>query len=245
MTVDPVEVVRRARTAELVDPDGGEVVLDIAPGLAADEIDQLRAELGIPLPRELTALLYETRGINGIEPLDFTGRTMDVELADVSPLGLRIAADGFGNFWVLDLTPVEVDVAPVFFACHDPPVLLYQGHSLGHFLDELLRMYEPPHASLVDDVRADRLFNVWGTNPGTFDHPHALAGDDDLREFAAEVDDSFLFVDLRSPEIGMGFSWGRYGPRTDVRRHGYERLFAYARPEKKPGLFRRLSGRAR
>jgi hypothetical protein len=243
--MDPVEVVRKARETELVDPDGGEVVLDIAPGLSEDEIERLRAELAIPLPRELTALLAETRGIDGIEPIDFTGRTMDVELADVSPSGLPIAGDGFGNFWALDLTPEQVDVAPVFFTCHDPPVILYQGPSLGHFLHELLRMYEPPHASLVDDVREDRLFNVWSTNPGTIDRAGALAGDEDLRAFAAALDDSFLFVDLRSPEIGMGFSWGRYGPRTEVRRYGYERLFAYARPEKKPGLFRRLAGRAR
>ena len=57
---------------------------------------------------------------------------------------------------------------------------------------------------------------------------------------AAGLDDRFLFVDLRAPEIGMGFSWGRYGPRTQVRRDGDERLFAYARPEKKPGLRGRL-----
>ena len=40
----------------------------------------------------------------------------------------------------------------------------------------------------------------------------------------------------------MGFSWGRYGPPTDVRRHGFLRLFAYAPPERKPGLVRRIFG---
>jgi hypothetical protein len=38
----------------------------------------------------------------------------------------------------------------------------------------------------------------------------------------------------------MGFSWGRFSPRTEIRRDGYERLFAYARSEKKPGLLSRL-----
>jgi hypothetical protein len=102
-------------------------------------------------------------------------------------------------------------------------------------------MLEPPHASAVDDVHEDRLFNVWRENPGRLDHAAALAGDEPMRAFAAELDDRFTFIDLRSPPVGMGFSWGRYGPRTDVRRHGHERLFAYAPPEKKPGLFRRLS----
>jgi hypothetical protein len=30
---------------------------------------------------------------------------------------------------------------------------------------------------------------------------------------------------------------GRYGRRTDVRRHGHERLFAYAPPERGQGCF--------
>jgi hypothetical protein len=94
----------------------------------------------------------------------------------------------------------------VFFACHDPPVVLYQSPDIGRFLHETFRMNVPPHASLVDDVHEDRLFNVWRENPGTLDHTAALAGDENLRGFAAELDDRFHFVDLRSPEIGMGFS---------------------------------------
>ena len=34
----------------------------------------------------------------------------------------------------------------------------------------------------------------------------ALAGDEPMRAFAAELDDRFVFVDLRSPPVGMGFS---------------------------------------
>jgi hypothetical protein len=72
------------------------------------------------------------------------------------------------------------------------------------------------------------------------DHATAFAGDDELRTFAASLDEAWEFIDLRAPEIGMGFSWGRYGARTEIRRDGYTRLFAYAPPEKKPGLFGRL-----
>jgi hypothetical protein len=110
-------------------------------------------------------------------------------------------------------------------------------------LEETFRMQVPPHASLVDDVHEDRLFDVWRTNPGTLDHAAALAGDEQLRAFAEELGDRFTFVDLRSPEIGMGFSWGRHGPRTDVRRHGFERIFACAPPERTPGFLGRLFGR--
>jgi hypothetical protein len=92
----------------------------------------------------------------------------------------------------------------------------------------------------VDDVHEDRLFNVWRDNPGTLDHSAALANDERLSAFAGELDDRFTFVDLRSSPVGMGFSWGRYGPRTDLRRHRHERLFAHAPLEKRPGLLRHL-----
>lgn len=103
-------------------------------------------------------------------------------------------------------------------------------------------MYTPPHASLVDDVHEDRIFNVWRENPGVLDRAAALAGDDELCRFAEGLDDRFVFVDLRSPEIGMGFSWGRYGPDTEFRRDGTRRLFAYAKPERRRGRLRRLFG---
>lgn len=64
--------------------------------------------------------------------------------------------------------------------------------------------------------------------------------DDELRAFAAMLDDRYTIVDLRTAEIGMGFSWGRYGPATRVRRDGYRLLFAYAPPEPRPSLLRRL-----
>jgi hypothetical protein len=143
---------------------------------------------------------------------------------------------------VLDLTPVEPETASVFFLSHDAPVVLYQAPSLGRFLHETFRMSIPPHESLVDDVHEDRPFRVWRENPAAMARSRALAADDALRAFAAQLDDRFQFVDLRAPEIGMGFSWGRYGPRTEVRRHGFQRLFAYAPPERKPGLLRRVFG---
>jgi hypothetical protein len=75
------------------------------------------------------------------------------------------------------------------------------------------------------------------------DRSAALAADDELGAFARTLDGRYLFVDLRRPEVGDGFSWGRFGPRTEVRRHGYARLFAYAAPEQRPGLLARLLGR--
>jgi cell wall assembly regulator SMI1 len=243
--MDPLEAIRRAQATKLVRKNGDDVELKLEPAMQSADIAQLEAELGVPLSHELRALLGETAGIDGgpLPLIDFTGESLSFGDPDALPWALPIAGDGFGNFWVVDLTPEGRETAPVFFACHDAPVILYQSGTIGDFLHEAFRMLEPPYVSAVDDVHEDRLFNVWRENPGTLDHSTALASDEPMRSFAAELDDRFVFVDLRSPPVGMGFSWGRYGPRTDVRRHGLERLFAYAPPEKRPGLLGRLTGR--
>jgi hypothetical protein len=215
--------------------------LELHPPPPPGEIEALETELGVRLPRVLRVLLERTGGIDGgpLGTIDFTGRTFDVEVRDIFPAGLAIAHDGSGNHWVLDLTP---ETAPplVFYASHDPPVVLLQSPDLGHFLTEVFRKLDSPKGSLIDDVHSDRLFRVWRENPGAHPHEAALEGDEELRAFAATLDDRYLIVDLRAPEIGMGFSWGRFGPATEIRRHGYRGLFAYAPPERRPGLLRRL-----
>ena len=176
--MDPLEAIRDAQAARLVDEDGAEVELQLAPALATTEIDELAAEVGVPLSGELRTLLGSTAGIDGgpLETIDFTGRSLSVGAPETFPDGLPIAGDGFGNFWIVDLAPDETETAPVFFLCHDPPVILYQSPDIGDFLHEAFRMLVPPHASAVDDVHEDRLFNVWRTNPGTLEHSAALAG---------------------------------------------------------------------
>jgi hypothetical protein len=240
---EAVEVLRRMRASGVVDEGGRKITLDFAPPLTADETDALRNEVGVPLPAELVAVLGETSAVEGVEQLDFTGRTMDVMVEEVAPAGLPFAADGFGNFWLLDLTPEPTATAPVFFLCHDPPVFAYQGASLGGFLEELSAMYEPGRPSTVRDVHDTSVFEIWRSNPSVVRRDTALAADAELTAFARRLDERFELVDLRRPEVGAGFSWGRYGPRTEIRRHGYARIFACGPPEQRPSFFRRLRGR--
>jgi hypothetical protein len=229
--MDPIEAIRDAQA----------LGIELAPPLSTAGIDSLEAELAHPLPSDLRRALGLTAAVAGAPlELDFTGRTMDVEAGELFPAGVPIAHDGAGNFWIIDTNPDDLATAPVFYLSHDPPVLLYQSDDLGGFLREVFRTYEPDQASLGDDVRRDQLFRIWHDNPGTLDRAAARAGDADLSAFAAALDDRFTFADLRTAEVGMGFSWGRHGPRTELRRHGHQRLFAYAPAERKPRLLRRL-----
>jgi hypothetical protein len=163
---------------------------------------------------------------SGIGTIDFTGRTMDYEDRDLFPAGLPIAGDGAGNFWVLDLVAGESERAPVFFASHDPPVVVYESDGLAGWLERVLRTGASPIA--------------FPSRPPPLERSGALGGDDELRAFASTFDERFVFADLRSAAPGMGFEWGRYGPRTDIRRHVSARLFALAPPARRPGLLHRL-----
>jgi len=243
--MNAVDQIRAAQRAKVDNEDGEHVVLDLLPPLTSEQINSLQQQVEQPLPEELRTLLAFCSGIGGssLDEVDFTGASMSFEAKEIFPSGLPFAADGFGNFWVLDITPQTTKVAPVFFACHDAPVVLYQSADLASFLAEVFRMSTTPHKSLVDDVHDDRLFDVWRKNPGVIDQPTgAGSSDSTLRTFATGLPQHFQIVDLRSVSPGMGFSWGRYGPRTEVRRHGYERLFAYAKPAS-TGFLARLFGR--
>jgi hypothetical protein len=244
--MDAVQRLQAAVGSRLVDEDGHEVVVGLLPPVPEAEIAALQAAVPVPLPAELLRLLAVTRGATALLDLDLTGASHSVELAELMPAGLPVAADGAGNFWVLDLTPDTVEVAPVFFHCPDAPVLLYQSPDLATFLDEVVKKYVPPHTSLVDDVHEDRLYDVWRSRPGAIPQVAALSSPDlALREFAESLDPAWTIVDLRQREVGMGVAWGAHGPRTRLARRGWERIFAYAPFEKPRRTWRRLGRRAR
>ena len=243
VAMTPLEIIRQAQADALVDEDGRAVTLELLPGLSRSELEDFARQVPCRVPPEIAELLGACRGFYGtVEQVDFTGRDLSFEFEAVFPYGLPIAADGYGNFWVVDLGPDTVRWGPIYFACHDAPVILYQSDSLEEFLSELFRMFKPPHRSLVDDVHEDRPSRVWQTNPGVLSYEQCLHSDDPiLSAFARELDESFQFIDLRRAKPGDGFSWGRYGPNTVVQRFGMHAVFAYQR---RRSLFSRLFGRA-
>jgi hypothetical protein len=241
----PLEIIRQAQAATLIDEDGHVVVLELLPGLSDTELQDFADRVPCRVPPEIAELLSACSGFYGtLEQVDFTGRDLMFGFEEVFPYGLPIAADGYGNFWVVDLHPSTTTWGPIYFAGHDAPVILYQAASLESFLVELLRMVEPPHQSLVDDVHEDRLAHVWRTNPGVLSYEQCLWSEDPiLSAFARELDDGFQIIDLRRARPGDGFSWGRYGPRTQIERFGRHAVFAYQKPKSIVSRLLRGTGR--
>jgi SMI1 / KNR4 family (SUKH-1) len=219
-----IDAFREVAGLTVTDEDGNTDVLRLLPPATTAEIAALEASLPAPLPADVREALAFTKGLaNGsIERLTLIDPDPGgFGLEDVFPHAHAIGHDGFGNYWVVDLLPSSRAWGPIFFACHDPPVVAWQCATVEEF------------------VRA-----AGKRDPDALSHDAASVSTDPLlRELARVCGPEYLVVDLRAPVLGSGFSWGRWGPRTRVRRCGEHRVWAYAPPEKRPGLWSRLLGR--
>ena len=242
--MDVVALLEHARARPALDAGGKAVELRLSPGMGDAELADYARLLPCPLPDDVARLLRRCRGFT-------CGAVAEVDLSDVESFGLDdalphalpIAGDGSGNFWVVDLQPDSRSFAPIHYACHDPPVIVHQSPTLAHFVAEVLKSGAGA-PNTVDDVHDRHALDVWRQNPGVASHADWLqSGDPEHARFAAELDPSWGFVDMRAPAIGFGFSLGRHGPRTEVRRAGARPLFAIRRPPRRRGLLARLLGR--
>lgn len=138
----PLEVIRQAQADTLIDEDGQVVTLELLSGLSQAELRDCARKVPCPVPQEIEELLSACRGFYGtIEQVEFSGIDLGFAFEAVFPFGLAIAADGFGNFWVVDLHPHSENWGPIYFACHDAPVILYQADTVEEFLSELFKMF--------------------------------------------------------------------------------------------------------
>jgi hypothetical protein len=238
------DTLRAIAGKKLVDTDGNVEVVELLPPATDAQIRALEAALPGPLPDEIRAALAVTTGLaNG--PLESFG-ILDLEgfgLEEVFPHAYSIAHDGYGNYWVLDVLPNTIDWGPVFFACHDPPVIAYQSPSIDAFLRDAVA--QPPDApdSPIDHVHETVVHHLWRDESSFIRQPVAAnSSDASLRDFANTLTPDALIADLRTPTVGSGFAWGKFGARTTIQRFGTERLWALTRPPSKPGFFGRLFG---
>jgi hypothetical protein len=225
-----IDILKEAEGIKLEDEDGEINNLNLLPPLTDTELNRLESQLPCPLPEDIKELLTYCRGFEGIlESIDFSGGlTVGFGMEGIFPHAIPIAHDGFGNYWIVDITKESTTWGPIFFARHDAPVIVFQSDKLAHFISEVIRFGNPPWQSEIDEVHEKYHFRIWKENPGTLTHEQCInSGDEDLVIFAQSLGENFLICDLRKPQLGDGFSWGRYGPRTVVRRFGTKRIFAY------------------
>jgi hypothetical protein len=235
-----IEFLKQTVGATFINRDGVSDEFKLLPRLSEQELASLCSNIPCPLPPDIRQLLQFARGFDGtwLEEVHFAdpGGASEV-LGEIFPHAISLAGDGAGNFWIVDLTKDSNSWGPIFFACHDAPVIVYQADNLLQFVQEVVRGGNRPWKSEVDDVSEHFTNLIWSDNPGVLSHSHCIhSADKDLKAFAESMDETWQVIDLRNPVMGDGFSWGRFGPGTAVKRCGDKRIFAY----QKKGLGRRF-----
>jgi hypothetical protein len=138
MPESPIEVIRRCQRA----PNKAAGNWTVLPGLSERQIQFEEANQGGPLPETLKALLRETMGIQFKHQKSEFVIGCDSGSGDLFPNCIDFMNDGCGNFWVIDTALDPNRLGPVFFVCHDPPVIFYQSRDLSEFLDCILSRKE-------------------------------------------------------------------------------------------------------
>jgi cell wall assembly regulator SMI1 len=228
----------------LTDASGRARTIELLPPATDAELARIEAAAPAPLPAEIRDALRVTTGLAQAPLESFS--LVDLEgfgLEEAFPCAWSVAHDGNGNYWVLDLLPGTAEWGPVFYACHDPAVIAWQAATLEDFLRDVVALWQPGSRSPVHVVHDEVVHHIWRDHPDLLEPAAAATGSDPvLRDFAATLPPAARIADLRRATLGQGFAWGRFGPRTEVRRAGHERVWALLPPERRPSLLQRLFG---
>ncbi len=220
------------------------------PGLSEDEITRFAEKLPGPLPDDVRELLKFSAGFSfplgflreEIGTVQFQGTNQFAFPDATIPCAIDLLGDGCGNFWVVDVDGKSGNWGPVYFACHDPAVVVVQAEDLAQFLVQTLDPSgsNPPDA--LKHVAREAVMKIWQEDPWLVPVSEAReSGDETVSNFTKQLPETFYVADLRSKKIGSGFSWG-LSPNFEVRRAGTESIFAVQR--KAAGFFEKLlSGR--
>jgi len=222
-----IERIDRARAS------GRAVAID--PPMSPEHIVDLEARFGTAVPPEIRRACPTCAGFSLDDIRVQFGGQEPFEFESAFPRGLPIAADGAGNFWVVDVAS-DGSWGPLFFVAHDPPVIVVQAADIASFIDQVFGAREG------GEVAEPFVTEIGKRNPNVITHERALSSADAiLRDFAQQLGPNFVITDLRDATPGNGFVWGLAGPNTEVRRAGNELLFATE--QKKRGFLSRLLSR--
>ena len=219
----------------------------LRPGLSEEEVALFQKQLPGPLPLEIRELLIysagfdvvsgqllKSRRMSGTAPVLFTG-SGNVGLS-VLPCPVALLGDGFGNFWVVDVNPSGAWGA-ILFVCHDPPVIAIQAADLACFLGQVLNPDGSDSKNTLDYIRNAATTRIWKYDPWLVSVRDAQSVPDVVvSKFAEQLPESFCVADLRSKEVGSGFSWGKAGANTDIRRNGADLLFGVEQSRRRSSL---------
>lgn len=244
--MSPLQALKELLNDKFYSEDGEVEEINIVKGLTNAEIDGLKQFLpGKGIPDEIAELLRFAAGIKCYFPDNINFSNVDsFNLEAFFPNLVELSGDGLGNFWLVDVD-YEGNWGPVYYACHDPAVIMKQSENLTDFIRQLHGLFKEGESSLFHQLYDNEPYQINKLLHGGFiSHDEATTSEDPvLREFAATLPPDYLVADLRNKPIGSGFAWGRYYSVQDRDIRCKDLPLWGLKPKQPKGFWTRLFGR--
>lgn len=238
-----IEIIRKLRNSTFTDEDGEGYSLEFQNGLSESEIEELSKSFpNGTIASELAEILKETRGWDGYGPeqVDFSA-IGQFGFLELSPNSITLGHDGFGNFWILDILN-DSSLGNIYYACHDPAVLVKYSNNINEFLNSLIEFYESPSENYLNEIHDKTVFEIWKNGGNIFEKDEFVSKNKEFEGFLKEFEgDNWMIADLRNSKNKDGFAWGKFGPNNLTKRHYDQLIWVIKKKEK--GLFKKLFGK--
>jgi hypothetical protein len=237
-----LELIKILKESTFTDEDGENYTLSFQDGLTDSEIKELSQSFpNNTIDAELIEILKETRGWEGygLEQVDFSS-IGQFGFLELSPNSITLGHDGFGNFWILDILH-DGSLGHVYYACHDPAVIVKYSDNLNGFLIRLLEFYKSPSESYLTEIHEKVVFEIWKNGGKLIDKSDFIRINTEYSDFLNEFEgDNWAIGDLRNSNDKDGFAWGKFGPNNLTKRHPHDLIWVIKKKQK--GFFARLFG---
>lgn len=232
----PIEALHRLMSETFVGEDGKAVRAVLLRPLDALGVEGVRARLRSPTPAtpvatEIKELLTVAPGVSiGHLEVRWDGHTSGQYLDEIFACVWPVLEDGFGNAWSVEVDARSGEWGSVYFLCHDPPVVVFQAASFAEFLRQVGDEFRGRPGPL-SRVHEEAAMEVWHSG-GVLVSAAMVRGASDpiMSEVLACASAGSFVADLRSPRIGDGFPWGKFGSDSALSRPTAAPVFIVAPP---------------
>jgi len=235
-----LELITVLRESTFTNEDGEDYQLEFEPALTAQELQECAKRFpNGSIDSEVEEILKVTKGWDRAWPeAVYFDSVNEFGFAELLPYSVTLGTDGLGNSWVLDLDSAG-NAGKVFFACHDPAVLIVHSQNITEYLIHLLDSYRNPGACHVNNVQDHIIYDVWKHDRCTSKKSDFLAAHPHYHEFLSQFSgEEWSVADLRGGQNKAGFAWGRYDATNLTQRHPTEMLWVMK--NNKRGFLNRL-----
>ncbi len=203
-----LEIINLLKEKTFTDEDDRDYRLEFQEGLSDQQIESLRTNFpNRTLSNELIEILKITKGWTGHGPSPiFFDSIGYFGFEEFSQHSIELGGDGLGNSWILDIDDKGI-LGKVFFACHDPAVVVIHSQNLNEYLHHLYEFYEQPGNNHLDEIHEKTVMTIWENNSDCISKNSFLEKNPKFSDYMKKYESAnWTVADLREGKNKLGFA---------------------------------------